>query len=126
MPQFDLVTFFNQVFWFFFGFFCFYFVTVYFFLPILCENLKYRKKKLENNVLFFKETGSEYLSQYAVVNSIFDKNGDFFNKSITDVSKICTDAAVPLIKQNLYSSFSFNNFLTVFLVSIVNVKKTIN
>lgn len=123
MPQFDLVTFFNQVVWFFFGFFFFYFITVYFFLPYLCENLKYRKKKIENNIFLFKETSSEYYTQYAWVNNIFDKNGSFLNKSIIEIFKICSDTKVPLIKQNLYSFFSFKNFLTTFLVPSIIFKK---
>ena len=46
MPQFDQLSFTNQVFWFFFFFLSFYFLISYFFLPKLSENIKFRKKKI--------------------------------------------------------------------------------
>jgi hypothetical protein len=46
MPQFDQFSFFIQVFWFIFIFFIFYFLFTYFFLPKICYNIKFRKKKL--------------------------------------------------------------------------------
>jgi hypothetical protein len=46
MPQFDQFSFFNQVFWFFIFFFNFYFLITYFFLPNICYNIKFRKKKI--------------------------------------------------------------------------------
>lgn len=66
MPQFDQFTFFNQVSWFLLFFFNFYFFISYFFLPKICYNLKFRKKKIiinnqkrnqiyfeKNNIVFF-------------------------------------------------------------------------
>ena len=66
MPQFDQFSFFNQVFWFFIFFFFFYNYITYFFLPKICYNIKFRKKKIvfdnqkknqiyfeKNNILFF-------------------------------------------------------------------------
>lgn len=66
MPQFDQFSFFNQVSWFLFFFFNFYFFVTYFFLPKICYNLKFRKKKIifdnkkksqinfeRNNLIFF-------------------------------------------------------------------------
>nr|YP_010394805.1 ATP synthase F0 subunit 8 [Phytophthora versiformis]DAZ89242.1 TPA_asm: ATP synthase F0 subunit 8 [Phytophthora versiformis] len=66
MPQFDQFSFFNQVSWFLFFFFNFYFFFTYFFLPKICYNLKFRKKKIifdnqkknqinfeKNNIIFF-------------------------------------------------------------------------
>nr|YP_010118084.1 ATP synthase F0 subunit 8 [Phytophthora palmivora]QPN54134.1 ATP synthase F0 subunit 8 [Phytophthora palmivora]QTV76718.1 ATP synthase F0 subunit 8 [Phytophthora palmivora]WOX01717.1 ATP synthase F0 subunit 8 [Phytophthora palmivora] len=66
MPQFDQFSFFNQVSWFLFFFFNFYFFVTYFFLPKICYNLKFRKKKIifdnkkknqinfeKNNIIFF-------------------------------------------------------------------------
>ena len=66
MPQFDQFSFFNQVSWFLFYFFNFYFLITYFFLPKICSNLKFRKKKIifnikkknqinfeKNNIIFF-------------------------------------------------------------------------
>ena len=66
MPQFDQFSFFNQVSWFLFFFLNFYFFITYFFLPKICYNLKFRKKKIiannqkknqinfeKNNIIFF-------------------------------------------------------------------------
>ena len=66
MPQFDQFSFFNQVSWFLLFFFNFYFFITYFFLPKICYNLKFRKKKIifylkkknqinfeKNNIIFF-------------------------------------------------------------------------
>jgi len=46
MPQFDKITFFNQIFWLFFFFSGFYLVLLKFFLPKLSSVLKARAKKL--------------------------------------------------------------------------------
>lgn len=48
MPQFDKITFFNQVFWLFFFFSTLYIVLLKGFLPRLAELLKARTKKLKN------------------------------------------------------------------------------
>ncbi len=66
MPQFDQFSFFNQVSWFLFLFLNFYFFITYFFLPKICYNIKFRKKKIvfdnkkknqinfeKNNIIFF-------------------------------------------------------------------------
>ena len=66
MPQFDQFSFFNQVSWFLFFFLNFYFFITYFFLPNICSNIKFRKKKIivdnqkknqinfeKNNIIFF-------------------------------------------------------------------------
>jgi hypothetical protein len=66
MPQFDQFSFLNQVSWFIFFFLNFYNLITYFFLPKICYNLKFRKKKIivnnkkknqinfeKNNIIFF-------------------------------------------------------------------------
>lgn len=44
MPQFDKITFFNQIFWFLLAFLSFYFVILKGLLPVLAASLKTRKK----------------------------------------------------------------------------------
>lgn len=44
MPQFDKITFFNQIFWFLLTFLSFYFVILKGLLPVLAASLKTRKK----------------------------------------------------------------------------------
>lgn len=46
MPQFDKITFFNQIFWLIFFFLSFYFIILKNYLPKLSAGLKTRKKKL--------------------------------------------------------------------------------
>jgi len=50
MPQFDKITFFNQIFWLFVTFSCFYFIFLAFFLPKLSFILKARHKKLQKGL----------------------------------------------------------------------------
>jgi len=47
MPQFDTMTFFNQVFWLIIILFSFYIVVVRYMLPILAFSLKSRSKNLK-------------------------------------------------------------------------------
>jgi len=69
MPQFDTVTFFNQLFYFTFVFFCFYFFIVGTVIPKITLALKTRSKKL------FKDALSSALlkSEFKLVVDSFDK-----------------------------------------------------
>jgi hypothetical protein len=59
MPQFDQITFFNQIFWLILSFLSFYFIILKNYLPKLSASLKTRKKKLllgaQANTSFSKE-----------------------------------------------------------------------
>jgi Plant ATP synthase F0 len=76
MPQFDQFSFFNQVFFFFVFFYSFYFCITYYFLPKICYNIKFRKKKIvfdnnkknqinfeKNNIIFFFNNSYQYFYQ---------------------------------------------------------------
>jgi hypothetical protein len=52
MPQFDVLLFFNQVFWLTFLFFSFYTILVRRYLPITISALKVRKKKIVEDKFF--------------------------------------------------------------------------
>nr|YP_011008095.1 ATPase subunit 8 [Dictyotopsis propagulifera]WBP69961.1 ATPase subunit 8 [Dictyotopsis propagulifera] len=56
MPQFDISSFFNQVFWLFLFFFLLYFLIISFLLPDIVSVIKsrYKKEKVEFNLFFFK------------------------------------------------------------------------
>jgi len=75
MPQFDTVTFFNQLFYFTSVFFCFYFFVVGTVVPKITFILKTRSKKL------FKDTSSFVLlkSESKLITDSFDKQ---FSNSI--------------------------------------------
>lgn len=51
VPQFDKITFFNQIFWFLLVFFAFYFLILKSLLPVLAASLKTRKK-IVHSILF--------------------------------------------------------------------------
>lgn len=75
MPQFDKITFFNQIFWLFIFFSGFYLVSLKIFLPKLSSVLKARTKKLQKGsagVIFFSKEQ--------------DKVTELFNSSIENMS----------------------------------------
>lgn len=75
MPQFDSVTFFNQVFWFFSIFLSFYFIILKGLLPVVTTSLKTRKKLV--NQIFFVGT--------ALAEGLFKK---FYTKRIQEIVKL--------------------------------------
>ncbi len=77
MPQFDKITFFNQIFWLFFFFFSFYLILLKVFLPKLSSVLKARTKKLQK--------GSEGAASLAEEQTQVIEN---FNSSIEEMSLV--------------------------------------
>nr|YP_009237679.1 ATP synthase F0 subunit 8 [Trachydiscus minutus]AML60688.1 ATP synthase F0 subunit 8 [Trachydiscus minutus] len=63
MPQFDKITFFNQIFWLTLSFLSFYFIILKGLLPVLAASLKTRKKLV--NYVFSASTSSEVSSKKA-------------------------------------------------------------
>jgi hypothetical protein len=77
MPQFDKITFFNQIFWLFIFFSGFYLISLKIFLPKLSSVLKARTKKLQKGsegVVFFSKEQ--------------DKVTELFNSSIENMSSV--------------------------------------
>ena len=64
MPQFDKVTFFNQIFWFLLAFLSFYFIILKGLLPVLAASLKTRKK-IMNFIAAAGTTPGEAMSKKA-------------------------------------------------------------
>jgi|TARA_Y100000992_G_C20816181_1_gene282600 F0F1-type ATP synthase membrane subunit b/b' len=77
MPQFDKITFFNQIFWLFIFFSGFYLISLKVFLPKLSSVLKARTKKLQK--------GSEGLTSFN--EELVDVNTSF-NSSIEEMSVV--------------------------------------
>ena len=77
MPQFDKITFFNQLFWLFIFFSGFYLISLKVFLPKLSSVLKARTKKLQK--------GSEGLTSFN--EELVDVNTSF-NSSIEEMSVV--------------------------------------
>lgn len=61
MPQFDKITFFNQIFWLTLSFLSFYFIVLKGLLPVLASSLKTRKKLV--NYVFSASNSSETSSK---------------------------------------------------------------
>ena len=112
MPQFDQFSFLNQVFWFFIFFLSFYFYITYFFLPEICFNLKFRKKKIifdnkkknqinfeKNNIYFFFNNSYKFFSSY-------------FESFITKKTF--------MYQQNEFSEVHKTPLLTIFLTNTIN------
>jgi F0F1-type ATP synthase membrane subunit b/b' len=77
MPQFDKITFFNQLFWLFIFFSGFYLISLKVFLPKLSSVLKARTKKLQK--------GSEGLASF---NDELNEVNVSFNSSIEEMSAV--------------------------------------
>ena len=88
----------------------------------MCENLKYRKKKLENNFIFFKKTNFENYTQYSYVNNIFFVKGDLLNSTIINIFADCLNFVKPL-KSQLGASCSFKDSQIISLIQFINYLK---
>ncbi len=111
MPQFDKITFFNQIFWLFFFFSGFYFVFLKFFLPKLSSILKARAKKLQkgsSGVTFFSKEQDSATTSF---NFLIEKMSSIVKLSVqnsSDRMAVWTDSAIKTINhENLNNS----NFL---------------
>ena len=99
MPQFDIVTFFNQIFWLIFLFFSFYILLLRFFLPKISSILKTRNKKLLYSSFALSDLKTEH-------HFVLDSSFNFFCRT----SAICnTFFLKDLFLSN--SWISFNSFL---------------
>jgi len=110
MPQFDKITFFNQIFWLFTFFSGFYFIFLKIFLPKLSSILKARTKKLQKGssgvVLFSKEQDNVTVSYNMSIEQISFVVKNFILNS-SDNTAVWVDFSVKsLNKETLKSSNS--------------------
>lgn len=86
MPQFDIFSFFSQLFWVFLGFLVFYLLICFYLLPAIASILKIRKRKLNqvssNSNLFSDETSNNFLTSVKI--SLDDINNKL--SSLTNVA----------------------------------------
>jgi hypothetical protein len=113
MPQFDTITFFNQLFYFTFVFFCFYFFILGTVTPKITLTLKTRSKKL------FKDAFSSVLlkNEFKLITDSFDKQflTSTFNLA-TFVDNNCSINKVINLKYvwvNNYSKLKLNKITTL-------------
>jgi len=86
MPQFDKITFFNQIFWLFFFFTGYYFLLLKIFLPKLCSVLKIRNKKLQKGV----KNLAVYVKEQEMVATSFNY---YMEKITNDAKKVLSDSS---------------------------------
>ena len=129
MPQFDQFSFFNQVSWFFFFFINFYFFITYFFLPKICYNIKFRKKKIifdneKQNQIYFEKNNIIFFLNNSY--KIFCSNFESFiikKKTIYKKNEFIKIHQKPLLNQiftNKINSFLNKKFL-LFKKILINI-----
>jgi len=108
MPQFDKITFFNQIFWLFVFFFGFYFIFLKIFLPKLSSILKARTKKLQKGsfgVTFFaKEQDNVIISYNNSIEQTSSVIKIFVSNSSTNLAVWLESSIKSLNKETLDSS----------------------
>jgi len=85
MPQFDIFSFFSQLFWVFFGFLNLYLVICYYLLPALASILKIRKQKLSQITTNSNATLQTNSNFSLNIKTLID---DFYNKLNTITSNL--------------------------------------
>jgi hypothetical protein len=114
MPQFDQFSFFTQVSWFLCLFFLFYFLITYFYLPKICYNIKFRKKK----ILFNKEKTNQIIFEKLNIIYFFNNiNKKFFNTFDLFLNQ---KSLIYLFNKKIYNNFLLEDFLKKNIELILN------
>ena len=115
MPQFDQFSFLNQILWFYIFFFCFYFIITYFFIPSICYNIKFRKKKILFNNKNKNQINFEKSTIFFFFNNFLKKLSFNFHCLIKNKKNIYIENNNIFIKNNSLINTIFeqkiNNFL---------------
>ena len=101
MPQFDKITFFNQIFWLFIFFSGFYLISLKVFLPKLSSVLKARTKKLQKGSEGLTSFNEELVDVNTSFNSSIEEMSVVVKTSISDFkdkTDLWVDSAANLIK----------------------------
>ena len=111
MPQFDKITFFNQLFWLFIFFSGFYLISLKVFLPKLSSVLKARTKKLQKGSDGLTSFNDELKDVNVSFNSSIEEMSAVVKTSVSDFKEktyTWVDSAVETInKEELKSSNAF-------------------
>jgi len=111
MPQFDKITFFNQIFWLFFFFSGFYFIFLKIFLPKLSSILKARAKKLQKGSFGVATFSKEQDFATTSFNFLIEKMSSVVKSSVqnsSDKMVVWTESALKTIN---YENLNNSNFL---------------
>jgi hypothetical protein len=97
MPQFDIFSFFSQLFWVFFGFIFLYLTLTFYLLPALATTLKVRKQKLAQ--IEVKSNSSTLVTES---NLLIDSTKAFISNFNSKISAIDSNlSGLPVIKLEL-------------------------
>jgi hypothetical protein len=132
MPQFDKITFFNQIFWLFVFFSGYYLLLLRVFLPKLGAVLKARSKKLQKGTQGVVGFTKEQEDVHTLFNSSIEKMSNVVKKTVSD-STIKTDGWVTssvqrINKENLAGGNSlleitlYKQYITAHLLSNLKTK----
>jgi len=83
MPQFDKITFFNQIFWLLLLFFSFYIILLKTFLPKISSSLKARSKKLLKSNSLANDLNTEEFSVTNSSSTLFTRSASFCRANLT-------------------------------------------
>lgn len=105
MPQFDKITFFNQIFWLTLSFLSFYFIILKGLLPVLASSLKTRKKLV--NYVFSASNSSETSSKksyYKNLQQFLKTHKSLFSLSAQKKLSISEASKTKVLTQTFFSS----------------------
>lgn len=122
MPQFDQSSFLNQVFWLFFFLTDFYMVIVYWWLPISCTILKFRKKKIYQNQIDLTALSLEHCSQNLFGVKISQQNLLHSDEILKQISKKTIDITT-FIQNKWVLNSSIQNCLSNFWINMSSYPK---
>ena len=131
MPQFDIITFFTQIFWLTIIFFGFYFVTLQSFIPKIAAVIKARKKKLTHGAggvsSLNEEQASVESSRNVSLESCADTSKVGINRMINNANEWLLMSLLDFNNTKMSSSQSsyvktFGNFFSAIYLNFNNSK----
>lgn len=124
MPQFDQLSFFNQVAFFLFFFFNFYFFISYYFLPKISTNIKFRKKiinsKINEKILLNLEIKNKQISYTNLFKNFSNYYETTLNENIINYNIYKNEY---LLKNSLINLFYVNKIKNLFNKKFILSKK---
>jgi hypothetical protein len=129
MPQFDIITFFTQIFWLTIIFFGFYFVTLQSFIPKIAAVIKARKKKLAHGAGGVSSLNEEQVSIETIRNNSLEFCADSSKAGVTFMVTSANNWLLTSIlgfnntKMNASQSSYVKTFGSFFSTSYISIPK---
>lgn len=119
MPQFDQISFLNQIFWLLIIFYILYFIFTYYFFPQLLAILKYRKKVLRKKLIFLEQQQINILIIKKNFNNIYTNISLIYFQNKSNYLNILLQK-LNIIKLYQNKTYNHNLFKILFLKKILN------